>query len=327
MKLSVLEQSTLSQGSTAAEAITNTVSLAKELDRLGYSRLWVSEHHNLNILQGSTPEVLLAAIGAQTTRIRLGSGGVMLPNHSAYHIAENFRTLEALYPGRVDCGIGRASGGDSFSRSLLMPTPNAWGDFVDQADQLAAYFHDTCKRAFATPSIASAPPMWLLSAGNSPTSGNLAAEKGMGLAVALFINPNASAEAVQQYQKNFRPSQEVPEPRVMIAVNAVTAATPERLQEQKRISDYLRLMRDSGNYPTTVPTSDAIKGFNFGTKEVGYLDGISNREVVGLPGEVKKKILDRAKKYDADEVMLTMITHKLSDKIESFRLLSEAFGL
>jgi len=113
----------------------------------------------------------------------------------------------------------------------------------------------------------------------------------------------------------------------MIAVNAVTAATPERLQEQKRISDYLRLMRDSGNYPTTVPTSDAIKGFNFGTKEVGYLDGISNREVVGLPGEVKKKILDRAKKYDADEVMLTMITHKLSDKIESFRLLSEAFGL
>jgi len=112
MRLSVLEQSTLSEGSSASEAIANTVSLAREIDRLGYSRIWLSEHHNLSILQGSTPEVLLASIGAQTTRIRLGSGGVMLPNHSAYHIAENFRALEALYPRRVDCGIGRASGCD-----------------------------------------------------------------------------------------------------------------------------------------------------------------------------------------------------------------------
>ena len=327
MKLSVLEQSSLSEGSSAAEAISNTVALSKELDRLGYSRIWLSEHHNLNILQGSTPEVLLAAIGAQTTRIRLGSGGVMLPNHSAYHIAENFRTLEALYPGRVDCGIGRASGGDSYSRSLLMPTPDAWGDFGDQADHLAGFFHDTCKRAFAVPLIASAPPIWLLSAGSNAASGKLAAEKGMGLAVALFINPDASAEAVQQYKQNFRPSKEFPEPRVMIAVNAVVAATPERLQERKKISDFLRLMRDSGRYPASVPTPEAIKGVHFGANEEGYLARIANREVVGLPGEAKKQILERAKKYDADEVMLTMITHKLADKIESFRLLAEAFGL
>ena len=205
MRLSVLEQSTLSEGSSATEAIANTVSLARAIDRLGYSRIWLSEHHNLNILQGSTPEVLLASIGAQTTRIRLGSGGVMLPNHSAYHIAENFRTLEALYPGRVDCGIGRASGGDSYSRSLLMPTPDAWGDFGDQADQLAGYFHDTCKRAFATPVIASAPPIWLLSAGSNAASGRLAAEKGMGLAVALFINPDASAEAVNNTSRTSSP--------------------------------------------------------------------------------------------------------------------------
>src|ERR1700722_7431536 len=267
MKLSVLEQSTLSEGSTAAEAISNTVSLSRELDRLGYNRIWVSEHHNLNILQGSTPEVLLAAIGAQTTRIRLGSGGVMLPNHSAYHIAENLRTLEALYPGRVDCGIGRASGGDSYSRSLLMPTPDAWGDFPDQADQLAAYFHDTCKRAFAMPLIATAPPIWLLSAGSNAASGKLAAEKGMGLAVALFINPEASAEAVRHYKQSFRPSKDFPEPKVMIAVNAVVAATPEKLQEQKKTSDFLRLMRDSGRYPTSVPAPAAIKSVQFGAGE------------------------------------------------------------
>jgi len=327
MKLSVLEQSTLSEGSSAAEAIANTVSLARELDRLGYSRIWVSEHHNLNILQGSTPEVLLAAIGAQTTRIRLGSGGVMLPNHSAYHIAENFRTLEALYPGRVDCGIGRASGGDSYSRSLLVPTPDAWGDFVDQADQLAGFFHDTCKQAFATPLITSAPPIWLLSAGSNASSGKLAAEKGMGLAVALFINPEASAEAVRYYKQNFRPSKEVPEPRVMIAINAVVAATREKLQEQKKTSDFLRIMRDSGRYPASVPAPEAIKNVQFGANEEKHLARIANREVVGLPGEAKKLILERAKTYEADEVMLTMITHQLSDKIESYRLLAEAFGL
>lgn len=327
MKLSVLEQSTLSEGSSATEAIANTVALAKELDRLSFSRIWLSEHHNLNILQGSTPEVLLAAIGAQTSRIRLGSGGVMLPNHSAYHIAENFRTLEALYPGRVDCGIGRASGGDSYSRSLLTPTPDAWGDFVDQADQLASYFHDTCKRAFAMPGVRSAPPMWLLSAGSNPSSGKLAAEKGMGLAVALFINPDASAEAVQQYKENFRPSQEFPEPKVMIAVNAVIAASSEKLREQKKVSDYLRLMRDSGRYPSSVPSPEVIRDIRFGANEEAHLSQIANREIIGLPEDAKRKILERAKNYDADEVLLTMISYRLSDKIEAFRLLAEAFSL
>jgi alkanesulfonate monooxygenase SsuD/methylene tetrahydromethanopterin reductase-like flavin-dependent oxidoreductase (luciferase family) len=149
----------------------------------------------------------------------------------------------------------------------------------------------------------------------------------MGLAVALFINPDASAEAVRQYRQNFRPSKEFPEPRVMIAVNAVVAATPERLQEQKKISDFLRLMRDSGRYPTSVPAPEAMKGVHFGAKEEDYLARIANREVVGLPDEAKKQILDRAKNYDADEVLLTMTTHKLSDKIGSYRLLAEAFSL
>jgi luciferase family oxidoreductase group 1 len=327
MKLSILEQSTLSEGSSACEAIANTVSLAREVDRFGYNRIWLSEHHNVNILQGSTPEVLLASIGAQTARIRLGSGGVMLPNHSAYHIAENFRTLEALYPGRVDCGIGRASGGDGYSRSLLVPTPDAWGEFSDQADQLAGYFHDECKRAFAMPAIKSAPPMWLLSAGSNVSSGMLAADRGMGLAVALFINPDASAEAVAHYKKNFKPSEEFPEPKVMIAVNLVVAANNEKLQELKKTSDFLRIMRDSGRYPSVVPAFEKVKGIRFGADEAEHLSRISNREVVGLPSEVKKQIMERAAKYDMDEVMLTMITHKLSDKIEAYRLLAEAFSL
>jgi alkanesulfonate monooxygenase SsuD/methylene tetrahydromethanopterin reductase-like flavin-dependent oxidoreductase (luciferase family) len=208
-----------------------------------------------------------------------------------------------------------------------MPTPDAWGDFVDQADQLAGFFHDTCKRAFATPLVASAPPIWLLSAGSNAASGKVAAEKGMGLAVALFINPDASAEAVRQYKQTFRPSKEFPEPKVMIAINAVVAATPEKLQEQKKISDFLRIMRDSGRYPSSVPATEAMKGVHFGAKEEAYLSRIANREVVGLPSEAKKQILERAANYDADEVLLTMITHRLSDKIESYRLLAEVFSL
>ena len=135
------------------------------------------------------------------------------------------------------------------------------------------------------------------------------------------------AEAVRYYKQNFRPSKEFPEPKVMIAVNAVVAATPKKLQENKKTSDFLRVMRDSGRYPTSVPTPEAMKDVYFGVNENAHLDRIANREVVGLPGEAKKQILERAKNYDADEVLLTMITHKLSDKIESYRLLAEAFGL
>ena len=170
LKLSILEQSTLSDNSSASGAISNTVAVAIEADRLGYSCIWLSEHHNQNILQGSSPEILLAAIGAQTERIRIGSGGVMPPNHSPYHVAENFRVLEALYPGRIDCGIGRASGGDSFSRSLLSSNTGPGTNFDQRLNQIERYFHDEFQRALAMPTVKTAPPIWLLSGGGRPTA-------------------------------------------------------------------------------------------------------------------------------------------------------------
>lgn len=327
VKLSILEQSPLPENATATAAIADTVALAKEADRLGYHRIWLSEHHNMPILQGSAPEVLLASIGARTTRIRLGSGGVMLPNHSAFRVAENFRMLEALYPSRVDCGIGRASGADRYSQSLLNPAPGAAGDFVDQVDQLERYFHDECKRAIAMPAVDSAPPMWLLSAGGHANSGLIAAEKGMGLAVALFINPDATVEAVQEYRKRFVPSREFAEPRVMIAINVVCAAEESRLQTLKKASDFFRLMRDTGHYPDSVPSSQTLERVQYSADQMSYLDRISNREVVGLPGEVREKLIERAARYEADEVMLTTMTHGIADKLETYRLLAEAFSL
>jgi luciferase family oxidoreductase group 1 len=326
MQLSVLEQSTLSEGSTGSAAINNTVHLATELDAMGFHRLWLSEHHNMSILQGSAPEVLLASVGARTKRIRIGSGGVMLPNHSAYHIAEAFRVLEALYPGRVDCGIGQASGGDAYSRSLLASVRESQ-EFPSQLDLLDRFFHDQCQRAQAMPAVEKAPPLWLLSAGSHPESGYLAAEKGLGLALALFINPHTSVEAVRQYRQRFIPSPEFPKPRVLIALNFVCAATPEKLSELKKTSDFFRLMRDSGRYPSVVPTPERLSALKFGANETAYLNEIANREVTGLPHEAKDKIVERAGIYQADEVMLTCMTWSLQDKLDGFRLIAEAFGV
>lgn len=327
MLISVLEQSTLPEGASGSQVITNTVELARRADVLGYTRMWPSEHHNMAVLQGSAPEVLLSSIGAQTSRIRIGSGGVMLPNHSAYHVAETFRTLEALYPGRVDCGIGRASGGDSYSQSLLNPTPGGGLDFVEQIDQLDRFFHDECKRALAMPAVASVPPLWLLSVGGNPNSGLLAAEKGMGLAVALFINPFASPEVVRNYRKAFQPSPEFSEPRVIIALNVVCAATTDKLAELKRTSDFFRVMRDSGRYPSVLPSPETLARITFGPPEQEHLRRIANREVIGLPDDIRQQIIDRASAYEADEVMLTMMAYDVADKIESLRLIAQAFGL
>jgi len=325
VKLSVLEQSTLAEGASANEAIHATLMLARAIDAMGYERLWLSEHHNMPILQGSAPEVLLAAIGAQTRRLRIGSGGVMLPNHSAYHIAEVFRMLEALYPGRVDCGIGRASGGDGYSRSLLAAVAGGGIDFPEQVEQLEDFLHDRCRRALAMPQVLTAPPLWLLSAGGSPQSGVLAAERGMGLAVALFINPEASEVAVREYRRRFMPSAEMPEPRVIIAVNLVCAGNERKLDDMRKTSDYFRLMRDSGHYPSALPCPKTLQNVQIGLAERAYLNQIANREVVGLPLDVRRQIIERAQRYQADEVMLSVMAYSLNDKIEALRLVAEAF--
>lgn len=321
MKISILEQSTLSENGSAADAIQNTLLLAREADYLGYERLWLSEHHNMSILQGSSPEVLLAAVGSKTNRIRLGSGGVMLPNHSAYKVAENFRVLEALFPGRIDCGIGRASGGDGYSTALLNPPEDI--DFPDQVAQLERFFHDSYPKAVAMPKVTTAPPLWLLSAGSHPESGRMAAEKGMGLAIALFINPSATSEAVDNYRKNFKPSPEVPEPRVLVALNLVAADTSSKLEELKKASDYFRLMRDSGNYPTSVPSPQTLHNMKFNVNQLSYLDKIANREVTGLIDDVIDKIHERAQAYGADEVMLTMMAFDIDDKIRAFHQIAD----
>ena len=194
IRLSVLDQSPVRKGVTAEQAIQETIALAKYTDELGYTRFWVSEHHNTGALAGSTPEVLLAYIASQTKNIRIGSGGVMMPNHSALKVAENFRMLEALAPGRVDLGMGRAPGTDRLTASMLNPSNQfREQDFIEQLYDLRNYFHDTGEpgtpvgKIRAIPQVQTVPAMWLLS--SSGQSGLFAAHFCMGLAIALFIIP------------------------------------------------------------------------------------------------------------------------------------------
>src|SRR6476469_2781792 len=211
LRLTVLDQSPIRPGSTPREALLETVQLARLADRLGYTRFWVSEHHNTHTLAGSTPEVLIAHLGSQTSRIRLGSGGVMLPHYSALKVAENFRLLETLFPGRIDLGMGRAPGGDRLTAHALNPN-NTFNekDFVEQLMDLQAYLRDERvpdtihEKVMAIPQAPTAPELWLLS--SSGQSGLFAAHLGMAFSFAQFINGNGGPQAVRTYRERLRPS-------------------------------------------------------------------------------------------------------------------------
>lgn len=324
VNLSVLEHSLLPDGFDGSKAVCDSVAIAKVSDELGFKRIWFSEHHGLQILQSGSPEVLIGAVGAQTKKIKIGSGGVMMANHSAYHVAENFRMLEALYPGRIDLGIGRAGGGDRFVQSLLRGDPEG---FDWQVNMLSLFLCDGVDGAKAYPVVQASPDMWLLSTGGSAESGKLAAEKGMGLALALFINPEATPDAVQYYRDHFKPSKHFTEPQVIIAINCICSDKPDKIAELKKISDYFRIRRDLGSYLPAIPSSDEMKKIAITRDQSLYLDQISNREVCGFPAQVKEKIIERAKIYGADEVMMTILSYDVSDRLNSLKLIAHEFGL
>src|SRR6202012_1787586 len=236
IRLSVLDQSPVRKGVTAEQAVKETIELAKYTDQLGYTRFWVSEHHNTGSLAGSTPEVLLAYLAAQTKSIRIGSGGIMMPNHSSLKVAENFRMLEALAPGRVDLGMGRAPGTDRLTASVLNPSNQfKEQDFIEQLYDLRNYFHDTGElgsplgKIRAIPQVQTVPDMWLLS--SSGQSGLFAAHFGMGLSFAHFINPIGGPEAVAMYRERFKPSDDMPNEHASVAIFVFCSEDKEKLKQ------------------------------------------------------------------------------------------------
>lgn len=330
IKLSILDQSIIRKGGTASQAISETIETAKLAEQLGYHRFWVSEHHNSTLIAGSAPEILMVRLADETRHIRIGSGGIMLPNHSALKMAENFRLLETLFPGRIDLGIGRAPGGDRITASLLNPS-NTFSEesYLTQLEHLHAYFHDEAStgygRILAVPQTQSIPSQWILcsSTGGSST---IAARLGLGLVVARFINGQAGPEMVQQYRRNFQPSDELKTPQALLAISVITAETEEKAARLRKLNDYNLLKFERGIFePMNSP--EEIAGYRFSPEELFRISNNKGRIVSGTPESVKAQLLQLADEFDVDEIIITTMTYAKEDRFQSFQLLSDAFDL
>ncbi|HUR35778.1 MAG TPA: LLM class flavin-dependent oxidoreductase [Vicinamibacterales bacterium] len=331
LKLSVLDQSPISQGMSTGDALRNSIDLAQAADRLGYTRYWVAEHHASRMLACSSPEALLGPIGAATTGIRLGSGGIMLPHYSALKVAETFRMLGALYPDRVDLGLGRAPGSDPLTAWALQRDKRqaAPDDFPDQLAELLAYIRDGLPPQHRLARVAELPPPeerptpWLL--GSSPQSGVWAAELGLPYAFADFIAPGGAAIA-RRYAQTFRPSSNLAAPRTIVAAWALcaeSAAEAERLAASSRMA-FAHFL--SGNLIPVPPVHDALA---FLEANRDLLDTIVNRRraIVGAPASVRGQLEELAAEYGAEEVMIVTITYDHAARRRSYELLAAEFGL
>jgi luciferase family oxidoreductase group 1 len=331
IRLSVLDQSPVRKGVTAEQAIKETIELAKYTDKLGYTRFWVSEHHNTGSLAGSTPEVLMAHLAGQTKNIRIGSGGVMMPNHSALKVAENFRMLEALFPGRIDLGMGRAPGTDRLTAAVLNPSNQfREQDFVEQLYDLNNYFHDRGElgtpqsKIRAIPQVQTVPAMWLLS--SSGQSGIFAAHFGMGFSFAHFINPNGGPQAVAAYRERFQPSEDMPEQQANMAIFVFCSEDEEKIRRHQALMDYRFNQFEKGAGITPIGYED-IKDVVYSPGEQERIMHNRKRVITGNPAQMKVKLTQLAADYDVDEIIAVTITEDFEDRLTSYKLLAGIFGV
>jgi luciferase family oxidoreductase group 1 len=332
MRLSVLDQSPISEGSTGADALHNTLDLARLADELGYTRYWVAEHHGGPMLASASPEALIGPIAAATQAIRVGSGGVMLPHYSPLKVAETFTILAALFPGRIDLGLGRAAGTDPLTTFALQRDRRqaAPDDFPQQLAELLAYFEDSLpadhpfQRLAATlPGLPELPAPWLL--GSSAQSAIWAGQLGLPYAFADFINP-AGAEIAALYRERFVAGRELSTPRTAVAAWALCAPSDEEAHYLAASSKMtLRLLRRGELIPVP-PPEKALEFLERDGKQGG--SGLSGRRaILGTPEKVRAELETLAQEYGAEEVIVVTITHEHEARRRSYELLAEAMGL
>jgi luciferase family oxidoreductase group 1 len=332
LRLSVLDQTPVSEGSTAAQALRNSIDLARLSDRLGYHRLWVAEHHGGELVVGPSPEVLIGPIAAATERMRIGSGGVMLPHYSPLKVAESFGVLAGLFPGRIDLGIGRAAGTDPMTtRALQRDRSRAVpDDFPEQLAELLGYFersfpadHPLARLADSLPGNPEVPEVWLL--GSSEQSALWAGELGLRYAFADFINPRG-AHFADVYRERFEAGERLPAPRLAVAVRAIVAETEE---EAELLSTSWRMAFDllRRGRPVAVPTPEKSARYLelHGEEREGF--GGPPRRLTGTPARVRAEIEEVAADYGAEEAIVVTITHDHAARRRSYELLAAEFGL
>ncbi|HTT59322.1 MAG TPA: LLM class flavin-dependent oxidoreductase [Acidimicrobiales bacterium] len=326
--LSVLDLATVATGSTPAQALRETTDLAREVERLGYHRLWVAEHHAMLAIASSAPAVVIAHVANATTTIRLGSGGVMLPNHAPLVIAEQFATLEALHPGRIDLGLGRAPGTDPRTALALRRSPDLRAaSFPDDVVELIGYLlprEGARAHPFATPGSGYLPEVWLL--GSSTYSAQLAGMLGLPFSFAYHFAPQLLDQALSLYRENFQPSQLLDQPRVMVAVSVLCAPTGDEAQFLAGTSALTALQRRSGAIGL-LPSPEEAAAYPFSDEERLFVNESLASHVIGDPATVRRGLVELAKRTNADELMLSTRTHDYEARARSFQLIAECWGL
>lgn len=331
MRISILDQSPVISGHTPAQAVQETISLAQAADAMGFHRYWLAEHHSIAALADPCPEILAARVAAATAAIRVGTGGVLLPYYSPFKVAEQFRMLEVLFPGRIDLGIGRAPGGDRMT-ALAMGEGRYHGaeQFPEQVQYLAAYLDDALPADHpfggvkAMPAGASSPQIWLL--GSSDYSGALAAQLGLRFAFAHFISAQGGDVVMREYRRRFQPSQREPAPQALLCVFVICAETGEAAEHLAGSIGLRRLNTDYGvNAP--VPNHAEVAAYPYTEADRSRIAHHRRRVVLGTPAAVRDRLLELSGEYEADELMAITITGDYASRLRSYELLAEVFGL
>ena len=331
VRLSVLDQSVAVAGRGQDDSIRQTVALAQHAEKLGYSRFWVSEHHAHPSIVGTAPEILMAAIAMQTQKIRIGSAGVMLPHYAALKVAEQFRVLDALAPGRIDLGVGRAPGSDGKTAQLLNPDRYASENFPRQVMELQAWVKGLPLPAghpghgvFAYPQSATSPDLWML--GSSDYGAQLAAHLGLPYAFAWFITDGQGADqALQMYRDTFKPSASLEKPHATLCVWALAADTDEEAWHLFKSRARWRMDRNMGRVGPMLPPDQADRDYS--TAEQMALDALKANAFVGSAATVAGKLKALAQHHDLDELAVITWTHEPQAQAHSYALLAQEFNL
>lgn len=333
----MLDQSPVPFGCTPAEALAQTVALAVEVERLGYGRYWLAEHHNTASLAGSSPEVVAAVVAAATTSIRVGSGGVMLTHYSPFRVAEVFRTLAALFPGRIDLGVGRAAGTDAPTEEALRYHGEAAPEeyFARRVLDLVTFLGQGFKpshrfggvRAMPEPSgAATAPALWLLA--SSGHGGSTAASLGLPLCFAHFITPLWSGQVVAQYRSRFAPSVALAEPRVSLAVSVVCAESDAEARRLAVSGEVWRLRPEGATRgPLLDPEAAAAEAATWTDLERDLAAQHRTRVLVGAPDRVAGRLVELAGEHDVEELLVVTVCHDPAARLTSYRLLATELGI
>jgi luciferase family oxidoreductase group 1 len=331
--ISVLDLAPVPEGSSPGDALRNSLDLAPRVERLGFNRYWVAEHHNMPGISSSAPAVLLAHIASVTSTMRVGSGGVMLPNHSPLVVAEQFGMLEALHPGRVDLGVGRAPGTDQLTSQALRRTTipgRDVEDFPEQLLELFAYFDGgwpddhPFRHITATPGLGNRPSIWLL--GSSDYGAEVAGVLGLPYSFAHHFAAANTMVAVRTYRESFRPSGDLKSPYLMLGVSVVCAESDDQAR-WLAAPGALSFVRLRSGRPGRFPSPEEAAAHEYSPFEQALLQERMSSQVVGDPPTVRARLTELVERTGADELMVTTMVHAHADRVRSYELLAEVLEM